>query len=103
MKEIKGIKLTEKLETYIKESLNINENEKIGPREVSEADGYYVPTYRELVEQVAILSYINEEYLLFFRGQNQIIRSQIVIDQHFILLYIEGVYLNVIYQIDSRH
>ena len=69
MKEIKGIKLTEKLETYIKESLNINENEKIGPREVSEADGYYVPTYRELVEQVAILSYINEEYLLFFRGQ----------------------------------
>lgn len=41
----------------------------IGPKEVSIVDGYYVPTYRDLVEQIANLSYINKDYLLFFRGQ----------------------------------
>lgn len=76
MKEIKGIKLTEKLRTHIEENLNKkNKDDKdievknIGPKEVSIADGYYVPTYRDLVEQIANLSYINKDYLLFFRGQ----------------------------------
>lgn len=73
MKEIKGIKLTEKLRTHIEENLNKKnkdiEGKNIGPKEVSIADGYYVPTYRDLVEQIANLSYINKDYLLFFRGQ----------------------------------
>lgn len=76
MKEIKGIKLTEKLRTHIEENLNKKnkdnkdiEVKNIGPKEVSIADGYYVPTYRDLVEQIANLSYINKDYLLFFRGQ----------------------------------
>ncbi|TCT19725.1 FRG domain-containing protein [Thiobaca trueperi] len=36
---------------------------------VASDSGYVVNTYRELVEQVAKLSYLNKDFLLFFRGQ----------------------------------
>ena len=32
--------------------------------------GYYIHSYRALVEQVAKLSHKNKDFLLFFRGQN---------------------------------
>ena len=38
-------------------------------KDVASNKGYLVNTYRELVEQVARLSYLNKDYLLFFRGQ----------------------------------
>ena len=38
-------------------------------KDVASDSGYFVKTYRELVEQVAKLSYLNKDYLLFFRGQ----------------------------------
>ncbi len=38
-------------------------------KDVAINKGYFVNTYRELVEQVAKLSYLNKDYLLFFRGQ----------------------------------
>lgn len=38
-------------------------------KDVAADSGYPVSTYRELVEQVAKLSYLNKDYLLFFRGQ----------------------------------
>ncbi|MFV1885212.1 MAG: FRG domain-containing protein [Balneola sp.] len=39
------------------------------PKEVGKDAGYPVTTFRKLVEQVAKLSYLNKDYLLFFRGQ----------------------------------
>jgi hypothetical protein len=44
-------------------------SEFIGQEPVAKAAAYPVSTYRELVEQVAELSYLNKDYLLFFRGQ----------------------------------
>lgn len=43
----------------------------IGSRDVGKAVPYLVKTYRQLVEQVAHLSYLNKDHLLFFRGQTQ--------------------------------
>lgn len=37
---------------------------------VDKADAFYVSTFRKLVEHVARLSYINNDELLFFRGQS---------------------------------
>lgn len=72
MREIKGIKLTRELREHVEKHIGENINGKnIGTKEISEAEGYYISTYRELVEQVANLSYINKDYLLFFRGQTQ--------------------------------
>lgn len=41
----------------------------IGSDDVPHADAYPVQTYRELMQHVARLSYLNKDYLLFFRGQ----------------------------------
>lgn len=38
-------------------------------KDVAKKPGYFVNTYRELVEQIAKLSYLNKDSLLFFRGQ----------------------------------
>lgn len=57
MRQISGVILTKKL------------NEHTTAKEVAKDDGYFVATYRELIEQVAKLSYLNKDYLLFFRGQ----------------------------------
>lgn len=57
MRQISGARLTEEL------------NKHTSSKEVAKDNGYYIPNYRELVEQVAKLSYLNKDYLLFFRGQ----------------------------------
>ena len=43
----------------------------IGSKPVGKAMPYPIKTYRQLVEQVAHLSYLNKDHLLFFRGQTQ--------------------------------
>lgn len=43
----------------------------VGSRSVGKAPPYPIKTYRQLVEQVAYLSYLNKDQLLFFRGQTQ--------------------------------
>ncbi len=40
-------------------------------KDVAAAGPYFVPTYRELVEHIARLAYLNGDYLLFFRGQGR--------------------------------
>jgi hypothetical protein len=45
-------------------------NQHTNARDVAKDKGYYIKTYRELVEQVAKLAYLNKDYLLFFRGQS---------------------------------
>lgn len=57
MRPISGIILTDKLSNHT------------SPKNVAKDNGYYVNTFRELVEQVAKLSFLNKDYLLFFRGQ----------------------------------
>lgn len=56
MRAIKG-KLTPELQAYV------------GNVPVAKVDAYPVSTYRQLVEQIAALAYLNEDHLLFFRGQ----------------------------------
>lgn len=56
MRKIRGI-LTKEL------------NEYTDIDSMSSSDGYYITSYRDLVEQVAKLSYLNKDYLLFYRGQ----------------------------------
>jgi len=43
----------------------------VGSIRVGKAPPFIIGSYRELVEQVAHLSYLNKDYLLFFRGQTQ--------------------------------
>ncbi|MBC7877828.1 MAG: FRG domain-containing protein [Anaerolineales bacterium] len=43
----------------------------VGSKDVGKAQPYPIKTYRQLVEQVAHLSYLNKDDLLFFRGQTQ--------------------------------
>lgn len=45
------------------------------PKTVGKDDGYKVSNYRELIEQVAKLSYLNKDHLLFFRGQKNDYRN----------------------------
>jgi len=43
----------------------------IGSKPVGKAAPFLIKTYRQLIEQVAHLSYLNKDQLLFFRGQTQ--------------------------------
>lgn len=43
--------------------------EWIGNQHITKAEAYPVYSYRELMEQVAKLAFLNKDYLLFFRGQ----------------------------------
>ncbi len=43
---------------------------------IAKEKGYFVNTFRSLVEQVAILSYLNKDNLLFFRGQTNDYRNK---------------------------
>lgn len=38
-------------------------------KNISSSEGLFIPSYRDLVPQIAQLSYLNKDYLLFFRGQ----------------------------------
>lgn len=57
MRQLLNRQLTKELEQHV------------GPKPVEKADAFPVSTYRQLVEQVAKLSYANMECLLFYRGQ----------------------------------
>jgi len=48
----------------------------IGNTPLEKADAYPVSSYRELVEQVARLSFLNKDYLLFYRGQGLDFRNR---------------------------
>lgn len=51
MREIKEIKLTRELREHVEKHIGENINGKnIGTKEISETEGYYISTYRELVE-----------------------------------------------------
>lgn len=72
MREIKGIQVTKELKEHFEEKTGEEiKSRNIETKEIAETEGYYITTYRDLVEQVANLSYINKEYLLFFRGQKE--------------------------------
>lgn len=45
------------------------------PKTVASDDGYKVSKFRDLVEQIAKLSYLNKDHLLFFRGQKSDYRN----------------------------
>ena len=60
----------------IEPTLTENITRHIGSEPVGKASPYLVETYRELVEQVACLSYLNKDQLLFFRGQTQDLRNK---------------------------
>lgn len=51
-------------------------NDYISGQPVAKADAYPVPSFRELMEHVARLSYLNKDYLLFFRGQDRDFRNK---------------------------
>lgn len=46
------------------------------PNDIGKDPGFPVKNYRELVEQVAKLSYLNKDHLLFFRGQKNDYRNK---------------------------
>ena len=46
------------------------------PKDVGKDSGFPVKNYRELVEQVAKLSYLNKDHLLFYRGQKSDYRNK---------------------------
>jgi hypothetical protein len=48
----------------------------IGNTNVAVADAYPVSSYRDLINQVAQLSYLNKDHLLFFRGQDRDYRNR---------------------------
>lgn len=47
------------------------------PKTVGIDAGYYVATYRDLVEQIAKLSFLNKDYLLFFKGQKNDYKNKV--------------------------
>lgn len=57
MRHIEQPKLTEHLKKVI------------NPKNVAGSEAFKVNTFRELVENVAKLAYLNKDYMLFFRGQ----------------------------------
>ena len=57
MRHIEQPKITDELKTVI------------DPKNIAGSEPFKVKTFRELVENVAKLSYLNKDYLLFFRGQ----------------------------------
>ena len=44
--------------------------DQVGSQGAAKAGAILVPTYRRLMEQIAQLSYVNKDHLLFFRGQS---------------------------------
>jgi uncharacterized protein YutE (UPF0331/DUF86 family) len=63
MREIEG-QITQELKDHI------------GNDPIARVDAYLVTTYRQLVEHVARLAYLNKDYLLFFRGQGDDFRNK---------------------------
>ncbi len=51
--------------------------DSIGDKSVASADAYIVHNYRELMHIVAHLSFLNKDYLLFYRGQGRDFRNKV--------------------------
>lgn len=51
-------------------------NNHTNSKDVGKDNGFPIESYRELVEQVAKLSYLNKDHLLFFRGQKNDYRNK---------------------------
>lgn len=64
------------------------------PREirVGESNAFKVNTFRELVENVARLSFLNKDYMLFYRGQSQDFRNKAGLSTFYPTIY-RGDYL----------
>lgn len=65
MRPISGTILTEELKSHT------------STKDVSKNESYFVSTFRVLVEQVAKLSYLNKDYLLFYRGQSSDYKNKV--------------------------
>ncbi|MGD9970227.1 MAG: FRG domain-containing protein [Sulfuricurvum sp.] len=63
MRHIEG-RISEEMKNYVDES------------NVSGSDGLYVESFGKLVEHTASLAYLNKDYLLFYRGQNNDYRNK---------------------------
>ncbi|MBN2502003.1 MAG: hypothetical protein JXB38_14570, partial [Anaerolineales bacterium] len=64
MRKIKDGQLTDEIKSFI------------GKNEVEKAEAFPLSTYRQLVEHVAKLAYLNKDHLLFFRGQGRDFRNR---------------------------
>lgn len=51
--------------------------EQVGDLPASKAPAIQVPSYRALMEHIARLSYVNKDYLLFFRGQSDDYKNKV--------------------------
>lgn len=62
------------------------------PKTVGKDPGYRINSFRELVEQVAKLSYLNKDYLLFYRGQKNDYQNKAGVSTFYPTIY-RGEYL----------
>ncbi len=75
------------------------------PKTVGSDNGFPISTYRDLVEQVAKLSFLNKDYLLFFRGQKSDYKNKFNSSTFYPTIY-RGEYLTqqeLDYRFDKLH
>lgn len=75
------------------------------PKTVASDNGFHISTYRDLVEQVAKLSFLNKDYLLFFRGQKSDYKNKFNSSTFYPTIY-RGEYLTqqeLDYRFDKLH
>jgi hypothetical protein len=75
------------------------------PKTVGSDNGFPISTYRDLVEQVAKLSFLNKDYLLFFRGQKNDYKNKFNSSTFYPTIY-RGEYLTqqeLDYRFDKLH
>ena len=75
------------------------------PKTVGIDAGFPVATYRDLVEQIAKLSFLNKDYLLFFRGQKNDYKNKFNSSTFYPTIY-RGEYLTqpeLDYRFDKLH
>ncbi len=75
------------------------------PKTVGIDAGFPVATYRDLVEQIAKLSFLNKDYLLFFRGQKNDYKNKFNSSSFYPTIY-RGEYLTqseLDYRFDKLH
>ncbi len=64
------------------------------PKTVGIDNGFPVVSFRDLVEQVAKLSFLNKDYLLFFKGQKNDYRNKLNNSTFYPTIYKVNIYLN---------
>jgi hypothetical protein len=68
-------RITKEIATFLDGNDSIQHNQTI--EEVRRGPGYPIANYRQLIEKVAILSFNNPEFVLFYRDQKQDYRNYI--------------------------